>query len=178
MRNVIYKGWAKWQQTCHLSTHDYLSSKLLNFKSWSNDLPFDLISLPSRLSASPLCQLVASGPADPYNPLYLQSPTPCRLLSLPLTWLEFLWWPLGSDDSDIFYLSAFVSPNIQQLWSMATLQFSGSRWDSSARKKKIKGVSATAALMERRVCVSVRVCVGWKWGVMEKGKNREGKRKK
>lgn len=50
------------------------------------------------------------------------------------TWSEFLPWPLGSDDFNIFYLSAFVSPNIQQLWSMAELQFSGSRRDLAVEK--------------------------------------------
>lgn len=76
-----------------------------------------------------------------------------------LTWLEFLPWPLGLDDLNIFYLSAFVSPNIQQLWSMAELQFSGSRRDLAVEK------------WVQHHCAGV--CVGGKGGGAIDGGNRK-----
>ena len=90
-----------------------------------------------------------------------------------LTWLEFLPWPLGLDDFNIFYLTAFVSPNIQQLWSMAELQFSGSRRDLAVETGWVYDCCAGEG-----ECVCINVCVGGEasrggGGLMEKGKNRE-----
>lgn len=66
--------------------------------------------------------------------------------------------PSDWTDSDIFYLSAFVRPNIQQLWSVAELQFSGSRRDLAAEK----GVGVCASMMERQGEGKTRECRGRK----------------
>lgn len=80
------------------------------------------------------CRLGADVHDDPRflsaRQLLLFSMTPTSsLLSFP-PWLEFLPCPLGCSDLNIFYLTAFVKANIQQLWSIAELQFLGSRRDS------------------------------------------------
>lgn len=87
----------------------------------NDHLSFSAISLPKKRArpfSTTLCVLGRCLRSFPF----LSSIPPAPYADL--NFCPGLW---GSSDLTIFYLSIFVKANIQQLWSIAELQFSGSR---------------------------------------------------